>query len=401
MQNGLDKLIKIERSLEPNNYDIDFLTQQINHETSEIGSAYPFAFFARNERDEIVAGCNGSVIFGSIYTDQLWVHPEWRKKKLGQKLMEHVHDYGCEIGCHMAIVSTMSFQNSREFYEKLGYEVDFERSGYINNSSCFLLRRELKKHKTKIIQLASYNDDWPRKFEVESIKIKEALGDNCSAVHHIGSTSVAGLSAKPKIDIVAVVKPFHLLQWSSTRMKNIFADLDYTYKGEWNIPFKYGFTKRGEVDVNLHVYEEGHPEIELALLFRDYLRKNDDVRDEYADLKKDILRDSSSSEKNNSIFPTYTLRKNDFILSVLKKSGFNRLRFVKCTFYSEIDAYHRIKEEQIFRPINVDYDPNHLSLTLDNHFHFILYNGMQIVSIAHIEFLTRIAEISGACSRAG
>ncbi|MFK7967867.1 MAG: GNAT family N-acetyltransferase [Rickettsiaceae bacterium] len=294
MQNGLDKLIKIERSLEPNNYDIDFLTQQINHETSEIGSAYPFAFFARNERDEIVAGCNGSVIFGSIYTDQLWVHPEWRKKNLGQKLMEHVHDYGCEIGCHMAIVSTMSFQNSREFYEKLGYEVDFERSGYINNSSCFLLRRELKKHKTKFIQLASYNDDWPRKFEVESIKIKEALGDNCSAVH-----------------------------------------------------------------------------------------------DEYADLKKDILRDSSSSEKNNSIFPTYTLRKNDFILSVLKKSGFNRLRFVKCTFYSEIDAYHRIKEEQIFRPINVDYDPNHLSLTLDNHFHFILYNGMQIVSIAHIEFLNQ------------
>ena len=49
--------------------DIDFLTQQINQERPEFGSAYPFAFFIRDEKNKITTGCNGSVIFGSIYTD--------------------------------------------------------------------------------------------------------------------------------------------------------------------------------------------------------------------------------------------------------------------------------------------------------------------------------------------
>ena len=41
-------------------------TQKINQETSEFGSAYPFAFFIRNEVGEIIAGCNGSVVFGAV-----------------------------------------------------------------------------------------------------------------------------------------------------------------------------------------------------------------------------------------------------------------------------------------------------------------------------------------------
>lgn len=387
MLNGLDKFskkIKIEHSLAPSNEDIEFLTKQINHETSEMGSAYPFAFFARNEASKIIAGCNGSVVFGSIYTDQLWVHPDWRKNNLGRKLMEHVHDYGREIGCKIATVATMSFQNSREFYEKLGYKVDFERSGYVNNSSCLFLRMELNNSRTRIIQLAFYNHDWPRMFEAESIKIKEAFGGDCIAVHHVGSTSVPGLAAKPKIDIIVVVKPFTPLQWSAISMKNVFTKLGYTYKGEWNIPFKYGFTKRGDVDVNLHAYEEGHPEIELTLLFRDYLLENDDVCNEYATLKENILRDPLSSEKSNSIFPTYTLRKNDFILKVLKKSGFNRLRLLKCTHYSEIEAAKKFRQKYFFDNVPID-DPYLWTFNHPEHVHFVFYQGIKIIGYAHIQ----------------
>jgi ribosomal protein S18 acetylase RimI-like enzyme len=57
--------------------------------------------------------------------------------------MEGVHDYGRENGCSMATVATMSFQNAKAFYEKLGYVVDFERSGYTQNSSCIFLKRSL------------------------------------------------------------------------------------------------------------------------------------------------------------------------------------------------------------------------------------------------------------------
>lgn len=127
----------------PLSQDIDFLTQKINQETPEFGEAYTFAFFVRNEKNQIIAGCNGSVIFGSIYTDQLWVHPDHRSMGLGYQLMEAVHTYGRKCGCQIATVTTMSFQDAKTFYEKLGYVSDFERPGYTRSSSCIFLKRNL------------------------------------------------------------------------------------------------------------------------------------------------------------------------------------------------------------------------------------------------------------------
>jgi len=135
--------MNIEFTSTPQSSEIDFLTQKINQETSEFGSAYPFAFFIRNEVGEIIAGCNGSVVFGGIYTDQLWVRPDHRGSGFGLKLMKQVHDYGLKLGCQIATVSTMSFQGANTFYEKLGYVVDFERLGYTQNSSCIFLKLSL------------------------------------------------------------------------------------------------------------------------------------------------------------------------------------------------------------------------------------------------------------------
>jgi GNAT superfamily N-acetyltransferase len=135
--------MNIEHSCTPETADIDFLSEKINQETPGFGSAHSFAFFVRDEKGQIIAGCNGSVIFGSIYTDQLWVHLEHRGKGLGYKLMAQVHDYGRENECAMATVATMSFQGAKAFYEKLGYVVDFERAGYTQNSSCIFLKRSL------------------------------------------------------------------------------------------------------------------------------------------------------------------------------------------------------------------------------------------------------------------
>lgn len=135
--------MKVKFTFSPIATDIDFLTRKINQETPEFGEAYPFAFFMRDEKNQIIAGCNGSVIFGSIYTDQLWVHPDYRKNGLGHQLMEAVHDYGRKAGCQFATVATMSFQGALGFYEKLGYVTDFERPGYTQNSSCLFMKQEL------------------------------------------------------------------------------------------------------------------------------------------------------------------------------------------------------------------------------------------------------------------
>lgn len=44
--------------------------------------------------------------------------------------------------------------------------------------------------KKKHIEVVPYNLHWPNMYENEAADIKRALGDNCIALHHIGSTSV-------------------------------------------------------------------------------------------------------------------------------------------------------------------------------------------------------------------
>lgn len=122
--------------------DLDFLTHQINKEAIDQGAAYPFAIFIRNKEGGIVAGCNGSIIFGSIYTDQLWVDPNLRKRGMGKKLMEAVHEYGKKHGCTISTVATMSFQ-APDFYKKLGYKIDFSREGYSKGASCIFMSKKL------------------------------------------------------------------------------------------------------------------------------------------------------------------------------------------------------------------------------------------------------------------
>ena len=63
--------LKVEQSLKPNINDIQFLTRKLNDETAELGSTHLFSFFIRDNTDEIIAGCNGFVVFGAIYTDHL------------------------------------------------------------------------------------------------------------------------------------------------------------------------------------------------------------------------------------------------------------------------------------------------------------------------------------------
>ena len=126
----------------PSSNDLDFLTHKINIEAADQGTAYPFAILVRNKESEVIAGCNGSIIFGSIYTDQLWVDPNLRKQGLGKKLMEAVHEYGKKQGCAISTVTTMSFQ-APDFYKKLGYKVDFSRKGYSKGASCIFMSKKL------------------------------------------------------------------------------------------------------------------------------------------------------------------------------------------------------------------------------------------------------------------
>lgn len=231
----------------------------------------------------------------------------------------------------------------------------------------------------KVIEVVPYNPIWPTLFNLESISLKEVLGENCIAVHHVGSTSVPGLAAKPKIDIIVVVESTHKIY---SGLENI----GYESRGEYNIPFHCGFSKRtSQYKVNLHVYEEGNPEIELNLLFRDYLRNHSEACKEYAALKFNLIKHPSSHEKNGMRLSGYNLGKDHFIKKILKTSGFNALCLRFCTHYEEWEAAKKFRQHYFFDGAGI-VDPYTWTFDHKEHVHFIFYQGVEIVGYAHIQF---------------
>src|SRR5207247_596442 len=55
------------------------------------------------------------------------------------------------------------------------------------------------------IQIVDYDPEWPRLYEREAERVQSALDDRALLIEHVGSTSVPGLAAKPKIDMLLVV----------------------------------------------------------------------------------------------------------------------------------------------------------------------------------------------------
>jgi GrpB-like predicted nucleotidyltransferase (UPF0157 family) len=51
----------------------------------------------------------------------------------------------------------------------------------------------------RVLEVVPYDPNWPQLFEQEAKLIQHALGDNCIAIHHIGSIAIPGLSAKPMV----------------------------------------------------------------------------------------------------------------------------------------------------------------------------------------------------------
>lgn len=230
---------------------------------------------------------------------------------------------------------------------------------------------------TRLVEITDYNPNWPEEFLIEANLLQDALGGNCIEIHHVGSTAVPGLSSKPVIDIIAVVKI------RNNAIPSLIS-AEYECRGEINIPFQL-YCRKG-TKINLHVYELGNSEIKLNLLFRDYLRANPPVKAAYASLKKELVSKESSHKKQNSIFTEYNLGKDQFIRGVLQTIQFDEIRIAFCTHYHEWDEYHRIRQEQIFSPNGIAYNKNHASLTSKDFFHFVLYKGTKIVTVAMVEF---------------
>jgi GrpB-like predicted nucleotidyltransferase (UPF0157 family) len=167
------------------------------------------------------------------------------------------------------------------------------------------------------IRIVPYNPDWKVLFEQEKTLLTEVLGKEMPLhIEHFGSTSVEGLAAKPTIDILVEMSYLsdEIKKTITEKLETIGYGNMYNAEEENKMTFGKGY------DVNyisantyhVHVREKGNlPQDEIY--FRDYLRQNPDVRDEYAKLKYTL------AEKYQFNREDYTQAKTAFILKVMNR----------------------------------------------------------------------------------
>ena len=105
-----------------------------------LGSIEFFAFFIRDENNKICGGCNGDILYGCLYISTLWVERSLRGKGYGTELMLSAEKLGKEKGCLFSAVNTMDWE-ALGFYQKLGYQIEFERHGFLKDSVFYFLRK--------------------------------------------------------------------------------------------------------------------------------------------------------------------------------------------------------------------------------------------------------------------
>lgn len=130
---------------------------------------------------------------------------------------------------------------------------------------------------------------WKMAFEDEAKAIKRALGRTPIQLHHIGSTAVPGVLAKPIIDLLGTVYDLQDIDAEA----HAFESLGYEVMGAYGIDGRRYFRKfdsDGTRTHHLHVFEEGSTHAERHLAFRDYLTAHPKVAKEYSELKDRLTR---------------------------------------------------------------------------------------------------------------
>jgi len=134
------------------------------------------------------------------------------------------------------------------------------------------------------IELAEPDPAWPQLYEREAARIRSLLGDEVLLLEHVGSTSVAGLPAKPVIDILLIVPDSSDEAAYAPRLEAGGYVLRIR-QTDWH---QHRMFKGPDTNVQVHVFSHGSPEIERMVGFRDRLRTHPEERELYLATKREL-----------------------------------------------------------------------------------------------------------------
>jgi GrpB-like predicted nucleotidyltransferase (UPF0157 family) len=122
-----------------------------------------------------------------------------------------------------------------------------------------------------------YDAEWPALFEAERARLEDALEPWLTGgIHHIGSTAVPGLAAKPIIDMIAGVRDLEEARGAFEPLEA----LGYSYREHRPEAHLFVTATSG-----IHLTEAGSDLWRERLAFRDALRADPELRREYAEWK--------------------------------------------------------------------------------------------------------------------
>jgi GrpB-like predicted nucleotidyltransferase (UPF0157 family) len=165
-------------------------------------------------------------------------------------------------------------------------------------------------HNQHPIIVVDYDPAWPEQFARIAAQVRTAAGELIPEVHHVGSTSVPGLAAKPIIDLLGGVRALRDAEAAREALEQI--GFVYTPQYEHEMPDRRYFTQMNAV--HFHVVEIGHEFYERHLAFRDWLRTHPEDRDAYAALKRELAQQYRDQRA------AYTDAKTEFIRAIEHKA---------------------------------------------------------------------------------
>ena len=170
------------------------------------------------------------------------------------------------------------------------------------------------------IVLVEYDPEWPSLYLAERERIRAVLGEHALLVEHVGSTSVPGLAAKPRIDVVLTV-PDSSVEASYVPLLEGAGYLLRVREPEWH---EHRCFKGPDVDVNLHVFSAGCLEVDRMLGFRDHLRGDIDDRALYERTKRSL------ASRRWKYTQHYADAKSEVVEEILVRAGIGPLPAESC-----------------------------------------------------------------------
>ena len=143
------------------------------------------------------------------------------------------------------------------------------------------------------VSLARAHEAWAAAYLQERARIAGALKGQVVAIEHVGSTSIAGIPAKPILDILVAVENFD----ESFACIAPMTGIGYAYRGENGIPRRHYFVKGDPRTHHVHMVEVQSDNWRKTLRFRDLLRMHPDLAGEYAGEKERLARIHAENRK--------------------------------------------------------------------------------------------------------